>query len=99
VLVDIFNSSGGLVTSLPQGGQEKGVNTVTWNGRDTEGNKAPDGEYSYEVRAFDVSGKEMNVDVFSAGVVTEVIFENGTSYAIVNGKKIPAGEITRVGLN
>lgn len=99
LLVDIFDSSGVLVASLPQGPQQKGVNAITWSGRDTKGNKAPDGEYSYQVRALDVSDKEMQVDMFSDGVVTEVIFENGTSYAIVNGKKIPAGEISRVGLN
>jgi flagellar basal-body rod modification protein FlgD len=99
VLVDIFDSSGSLVNSLPQGGQPKGINSGTWNGQNTKGKKAPDGEYTYQVRAFDVSGKEMNVDSFSAGIVSEVIFENGISYAIVNGKKIPASEITRVGLN
>jgi flagellar basal-body rod modification protein FlgD len=99
VLVEIFDSSGNLINSLPQGGQQKGINAVTWSGRDTKGNKAPDGEYTYQVHAFDVSGEEMNVDVFSDGVVTEVLFENGISYAIVNGKKTPAGEITRVGLN
>lgn len=99
VVIDIFDSTGSLVTSLPQGSQQEGTNSMTWNGLDQKGKKAPDGEYSFQVHAFDRSGKEMNVEKFSAGTVTEVTFENGISYAIVNGEKIPTDKITRVGLN
>jgi flagellar basal-body rod modification protein FlgD len=99
VVLDIFNSTGNPVITVPQGSQQKGINSIMWNGLDAEGKKAPDGEYTFQIRAFDGSGKEMDVEEFSAGKVTEVAFENGISYAIVNGEKIPAGEITRVGLN
>lgn len=99
VVVDIFDSTGNLKVSLPQGSQQKGSNSVTWNGLDDKGNKVVDGKYIYQVHALGGSGKKMDVEKFSAGTVTEMIFEDGISYAIVNGNKIPAGEITRVGLN
>ena len=99
VVIDIFDSTGNLITALPQGAQLKGTNSAFWNGLDGKGNKVPDGEYTYQVKAFDSAGKSLNVGTLSAGTVNEVTFEDGTSYAIVNGKKIPAGEISRVGLN
>ena len=99
VIVKIFNSAGSQVASLTEGNQEKGINTIFWNGLDPKGKRLPEGEYSYQVQAFDESGKELLTETFSAGKVSEVTFENGGSYAIVNGKKIPSGEISKVGLN
>lgn len=99
VEIDIFDATGNKVTTLTEGQRNSGINTVTWNGLDGKGNPLPPGEYTYQVQAVGSTGAQMLVDTFASGIVSQVTFENGISYAMVNGKKIPAAEITRVGLN
>ncbi|MFQ5481778.1 MAG: flagellar hook assembly protein FlgD [Nitrospinaceae bacterium] len=95
VLVDIFDATGGLVTTL-NGNGEPGTNLVTWNGLNGQGGAAPEGAYTFAVRAVDVSGQEIEAATFTTGVVTDVLFEEGAVYAVVQGQKIEAGHISRV---
>jgi hypothetical protein len=37
-------------------------------------------------------------ETFAAGLVTDVIFEGGQAYAIVNGQKLAVNEISKVSL-
>jgi len=99
VTVDIFDSAGNKVISIAPGGQSAGVNSVQWAGLDSKGNTVPAGTYTFKVTAKDASGNELDTTTFTSGKVSEIVFENGITYAIVNGNKIPAGEISRVGLN
>ena len=99
VVVDIFDSAGIKVASLTENAQKEGVNSALWSGLNENGKPFPEGDYTFEVHAFDEEGNEMLAELFSAGLVTEVTYEDGVSYAIANGKKTPAAEINRVGLN
>ena len=99
VSVDIFDSEGNKVISLKPGAQSAGVNNVQWSGVDSEGNTVPAGTYTFRVKGTNAAGEEFDSDTFTSGIVSEVVFENGVSYAIVNGNKIPASEISRVGSN
>ena len=99
VIIDISDSTGIKVASLTENNQKQGVNSVIWSGLNDKGKPFPQGEYTFEVHAFDGEGDEMLTEVFSDGMVTEVTFEDGISYAIANGKKVPTADINRVGLN
>ena len=99
VTIDIFDSTGIKITSLRENAQKQGVNFATWSGLNDQGKPFPEGEYTFEVHAFDEEGNEMLAELFSAGIVTEVTFEDGVSYAIANGKKTLTSDINRVGLN
>lgn len=99
VVVNILNSTGQTVAILTPGDQSKGINQVIWTGADGKGNTVAEGNYTFQVEATDESGNPISVKTFASGLVTEVIFEDGISYAVVNGKKIPASEISRVGAN
>lgn len=99
VSIDIFNSSGQKITTLALGSQSKGVNQIQWSGMDREGRVVDEGTYTFLVQAEDAEGNFVNAETFSSGIVTDVIFENGASFALVNGSRIPTGEISRVGAN
>lgn len=99
VSIDIFNSSGQKITTLSPGSQSKGVNQIQWSGMDREGRVVDEGTYTFLVQAEDAEGNFINAETFSSGIVTDVIFENGASFALVNGSRIPTGEISRVGAN
>ncbi|MFQ5674028.1 MAG: flagellar hook assembly protein FlgD [Nitrospinales bacterium] len=99
VTVDIFDSAGNKVVSLNPGAQSAGGNTIQWAGLDDKGKTVPAGTYTFKVTAKDASGNELDATTFTSGKVSEIVFENGVTYAIVNGNKIPASEISRVGVN
>jgi len=96
--IAIYDSSGNLVKTLSGPGAEGG-NLVTWNGLDDQGNAAASGLYTFKILATDADGKEVSATSFATGLVTDVLFEQGKAFAVVNGDKIPAEQITRVSIN
>jgi flagellar basal-body rod modification protein FlgD len=99
VSIDIFDSQGKLVITLNAGAQSAGFNEVQWSGIDSDGKPVEAGAYTFKVHGTNANGEDIATETFTSGTVSEVVFENGISYAIVNGRKIPASEISRVGLN
>jgi flagellar basal-body rod modification protein FlgD len=51
------------------------------------------------VFAEDELGNSIDTETLSSGNVSEVIFDQGISYAVVNGVKIPTNQITQVSGN
>jgi flagellar basal-body rod modification protein FlgD len=96
--IDIFDSTGVKVSTVDLGAQSTGLHEFVWNGRDNSGALLPAGNYSFNVTAADASGNFVTAETFSAGLVTDVIFEEGQSFAIVNGQKLPVNEISKVSL-
>jgi flagellar basal-body rod modification protein FlgD len=96
--VDIFDSTGGKVSTVDLGAQGTGLHEFVWNGRDASGALLPDGNYTFNITASDSSGNFVSANTFSAGLVTDVIFEEGQAFAIVNGQKLPVNEISKVSL-
>ncbi len=96
--IEVYDSAGNLVKTLSGPGAEGG-NLITWNGLDNKGNAAASGIYTFKVLATDVDGKQVNATTFTTGLVTDVLFEDGKAFAVVNGEQIPAERITRVSIN
>ena len=96
--IEIYDSVGNLVNTLNGPGAE-GSNLTTWNGRDSQGNPVNSGLYTFKIQATDASGKPVTSETFSTGLVTDVLFEEGKAFAVVNGQKLSADEITRVSIN
>jgi len=96
--IEIYNSAGGLVNTLNGPGAE-GSNLTTWNGLDSQGSPVPSGFYTFKIQATDSAGKFVTAETFTTGLVTDVLFEEGGAFAVVNGQKLPAEQITRVSIN
>jgi len=99
IRIDIYDSSGKEIDLVKLGNQGQGKNTVSWNGNDPQGNPVPVGTYSFTVSAEDTSGMPIQVDTFSSGLVTDVVFGEDEIYAVVNGKELPISTIKRVSMN
>ncbi|MDR3684041.1 MAG: FlgD immunoglobulin-like domain containing protein [Geothrix sp.] len=77
VTLKVSNASGQVVATLPEGNLKAGSNTLTWNGKDANGNQLPDGTYNVSVSATDANGAAV-ANTTSMGVtVTGVGFQNG----------------------
>jgi flagellar basal-body rod modification protein FlgD len=96
--IEIYNSAGALVNTLNGPGAE-GSNLAVWNGLDSQGNPVGAGFYTFKIQATDSSGKPVGAETFTTGLVTDVLFEEGKAFAVVNGQKLAAEEITRVSIN
>ncbi len=96
VQVDIFDSFGNRVASVGLNDQNAGDNQVIWNGSDSSGNPLQKGIYSFRVEARTPEGNAVGASTLAEGKVTEVLFDEGQAFAIVNGEKLLVNEITRI---
>jgi flagellar basal-body rod modification protein FlgD len=96
VTIDIFDSSNQLVVSSDQTDVKAGSNLFAWSGLNSKGDEVPSGDYFFKVSAEGGLGNTILAETLSSGKVSEVIFDEGTSYAVVNGLKIPTNQITQV---
>ena len=98
VRIDIFDITGSQVDMVRFGNQTQGKNKISWDGFDKHGKPLPEGTYSYTVMADNRAGTPIEVDTFSSGLVSEVVFGEDQAYAIVNGKELPISTIKRVSM-
>ena len=96
--IEIFDAAGNLVNTF-NGPGAKGSNLTIWNGLDSQGNPVGSGFYTFKIQATDSAGKLVTAETFTTGLVTDVLFEEGEAFAVVNGQKLAAAEITRVSIN
>lgn len=91
VEIDIRDQSGKLVKTINASNQAAGSNKVAW---DTS--TVPDGVYTYEVTAKDLSGSSVDATTVSSGTVSAVQFKDSQIYATVNGQEVAMSSITAV---
>ncbi len=96
VVVQISNRNGQIVRTLRPGSQAAGLQSLSWDGRDQDGNALTSGEYLFEVAAKNIEGEAVGVVQYSQGEVSRVSYEEGISYLVVNGQKVPASQIVSV---
>ena len=99
VRIDIFDIAGSQIDTVNLGSQTQGKNTASWDGFDKHGKPLPAGTYSFTVKAENQAGATITVDTFSSGLVSDVVFGEDETYAIVNGKELPISAIKRVSIN
>ncbi|MBZ0200567.1 MAG: flagellar hook capping protein [Ignavibacteriaceae bacterium] len=85
VTVNIYNESGALIKTFEKSDIDAGDYKLSWDFTDNNGNKVPNGNYTYEVKAVSTSGKEMAVNRYLYGTINGVRFkENGTALLVDN---------------
>ena len=99
VRIDIFDIVGSQIDMVRVDNQRQGKNSASWDGNDKHGNSLPAGTYSFTVKADNQAGAPIAVDTFSSGLVTDVVFGEDETYAIVNGIELPISTIKRVSIN
>ncbi len=96
VKVSIYDGSNRLVRTLDLGTQTKGEHEVSWDGKDSSGNKVPDGTYSFQVTAVDTQGKAVETATLVSGTVEEVLQDGTKVYLKVNGRLVTLDSIIAV---
>lgn len=96
VVVSIYDASGGFMADIVGTAANAGKQSLTWDGRDRNGNSVPDGAYSFEVQAEGESGNKVGVTTYSKGTVRGVTFDDGITYLVVGDGKVAIGDVTQV---
>lgn len=85
--VSIYDQFGTLVfqedTTL-----KEGTNTLFWDGKRSDGSKAPAGSYRISIDAKDAEGKSIKVDTAIAGIVEGVDVTDSEPFLTINGSSI-----------
>jgi len=97
VVVEITTEQGEVVRTLTASNLQAGVNSIIWDGRDSRGNRAPEGNYRVRITAT-APGSDQAVDVqpLVIGKVTGVKFIDGNPVLIVNGREIAFGSVLEI---
>ena len=96
VKVEVLNAKGGIVYAVAATNNTAGDHPFTWNGKDMNGAKLPDGPYTLRVTAKNTAGAAVASTTFVQGRVTGVEQVNGSTYITVNGGKIAWDTVTSV---
>jgi flagellar basal-body rod modification protein FlgD len=97
VKITITDSGGKTVKEIELNNQAEGAQSYQWDGRDSSGNKMPEGEYKIKVEAFDSSGNLVETSTLSSGIVTGMTFENNLTYLIINDStKIQLSQVREI---
>jgi flagellar basal-body rod modification protein FlgD len=96
VTVKVFNSAGALVRQIDVGSQKAGVQSTMWDGKNSLGQNAPAGVYSFEVDAVDSAGKSLPVTKQVRGVVSGVNLEGPEPILEIGQLRIPLRAITGI---
>ena len=93
--VTIKNAQGDVVFR-GQGLTAAGRNQVSWDGMDiSTGQKAPNGNYTYEVSATEGNGKVINATTYTTGRVNAVEMAGGSIALNVAGVTVPFDQVLR----
>ncbi|RMF92735.1 MAG: hypothetical protein D6741_14585, partial [Planctomycetota bacterium] len=93
----VRDADGNEITRLDEDNITTGSHMITWDGRDAQGNKVPEGFYKVEATATDADGNTFSPKLSVVGVVHNVLYRDGGAYLTVNGLEIALGDIQAIG--
>lgn len=95
--VSIVNAAGATVNTASVQNPTAGLNSLTFNGEDSNGNALPAGTYTYSVTASDASGNALTATPYQTGTVTGVTSSGGTtSLQFGTNGSVPVSQVVQV---
>ena len=95
----IANVEGQIVRSLDMGAQSSGSHAARWDGRNDQGDRLPDGNYTYSVKAVTQDDEEVPVNLFVTGKVSGIRFDKGHHLLKVNGEEVDLRDVVEMSNN
>ena len=98
VNISVMDSTGKIVSSIKLSQQGAGSQSHVWDGKDNQGNQLPDGIYTFDVQAQDISGNPITASTSTTGIVSSISFKDNATYLILEGgRNVHLSEIKSIG--
>ena len=95
VTVNIYDQNGTLVKTL-DGTKGIGDNKLSWDFSDNNGNKVQEGKYTFEVKAKNMGGEDINTTTYKYGLVSGVRFTDQGTMLVVDNSEYNFSDIIEV---
>lgn len=96
--ITIYDSTGTAVRTLHVSLLPAGDNSISWDGKDDDGNKLSDGSYTFETDLYGTDREGITSESYLKGTVTAVKYVQGQAYLEVDGAMIPLSDVTKIGI-
>ena len=94
---NIYDASGGLVTTVQLDAYAPGVHDFTWDGRDSQGGPVGKGVYTVNFAGFDAAGQQLQIDTSVSGLVTGVTQYQGEQIlTLSDGRMVALANVREV---
>lgn len=96
--LSVLDSTGKVVWTgdAASAGLAKGTNTFAWDGKNSAGKAAPEGNYTLTVEAKTASGAKIDSSISLSGVVSSAENIDGTIVLKVGNTRVPMSAVTKV---
>ena len=94
--ITVLDANGSPVYNEELGNIEAGEGSFTWDGKDENGERVPEGDYTFVVNAYDQSGQSVTVQTLIVGTVDEMDYTTGSPQPSIDGTAVDIGSILRL---
>ncbi len=94
--IQVYDSSGNLVRTIHDVPQSQGDHKVSWDFCDDDGNKVPEGDYTFKVDAKDFEGKDITADTYITGTINGVKFADDGTKILVGDSEYSISDILEI---
>jgi flagellar basal-body rod modification protein FlgD len=97
----IYDESGNIVNTIALSGFDltSGDHKIKWDGKNSEGNQMPAGNYYFKVTTTSEDGSRSDQDTFTYGKIESIRFKNEGTVLLINGLETPLGNIIDISTN
>lgn len=95
VKINIYNEYGTLIKTI-EGSNKKGSNKLLWDLTDNNGEKVINGNYTFEVMAYDFNDKKVDTTSYKIGLIDGIKYTESGTMLIINGVEYSAGDILEI---
>jgi flagellar basal-body rod modification protein FlgD len=97
VKINVYDSSGALVTTIENLPQSAGNHKLSWDFTDNNGVKLSNGDYTFEVAAKSMNGTDdLTVDAYQVGTIEGVKFTDKGTFFVINGSEVNLSDIVEI---
>lgn len=96
VQIEVLDKDGKVVQTITKENQVAGEKSVSWDGKDSNGEELPEGKYTYRITATDQNGDAVSVETYTYGTISGVRFSNGGAVLMIGNLEVQMSDVYEI---